>query len=55
MTTREDGDVHAARLWRVHRTAKQMCRDRKYIVYEADINMDFNDFKKRYAANGPVE
>ncbi|EMC95852.1 hypothetical protein BAUCODRAFT_34618, partial [Baudoinia panamericana UAMH 10762] len=37
-----------SRLWRILRTAKQMCYDRGYELTEDECNISFDDFKTQY-------
>jgi DNA-directed RNA polymerase I, II, and III subunit RPABC1 len=43
-----DADRELSRLWRVWKTAREMCRDRGYELLEEEINLSRDEFKSRY-------
>ncbi|KAM3414180.1 hypothetical protein BST61_g10839 [Cercospora zeina] len=48
MAREEDHSVEIARLWRVLRTTKQMCRDRGYELTDEECNISLEDFRSAY-------
>jgi len=46
---RDATTLETSRLWRVNRTVRQLCRDRGYLISDAEIEMTIEDFKASYA------
>ncbi|KAK9720630.1 DNA-directed RNA polymerases II 24 kDa polypeptide (RNA polymerase II subunit 5) [Basidiobolus ranarum] len=44
-----------AKLWRVYRTIHQLAHDRGYLVSQAELDMDLEQFKNMYARAGMVD
>ncbi|ODV83575.1 hypothetical protein CANARDRAFT_29804 [[Candida] arabinofermentans NRRL YB-2248] len=44
----EDADRTTSRLWRAHRTLKEMVRDRGYFITQAEIDLPLNEFREKY-------
>ncbi|KAI9594860.1 RNA polymerase Rpb5, C-terminal domain-containing protein [Syncephalis fuscata] len=43
------------RLWKVYRTIHQLCHDRGYLVSQADMEMDYEQFRTQFARNNVVD
>jgi DNA-directed RNA polymerase I, II, and III subunit RPABC1 len=51
-----DADLQEVRrLWKVYRTIHQLCHDRGYLVSQADMEMDYEQFRSQFARNNVVD
>ncbi|KEI42291.1 uncharacterized protein L969DRAFT_69223 [Mixia osmundae IAM 14324] len=51
----DDTERDIARVWRVNRTVRELCRDRGYTMSEQEINMSLQKFTESYTMNGHLE
>ncbi|GAA99801.1 hypothetical protein E5Q_06504 [Mixia osmundae IAM 14324] len=51
----DDTERDIARVWRVNRTVRELCRDRGYTMSEQEINMSLQKFTESYTMNGHLD